>query len=357
MMDSIQIDGSYGEGGGQVLRTCLALSALTGRPLELVNIRAGRPKPGLRPQHLAAVRAVAALCDAIVEGDFIPSQALFFKPSMPPVGGEYWIDVRDVTQGGSAGSVTLIAHTLYLPLSFSTDESRVTLCGGTHVPWSPPFHHLDGVFIPAVARMGIDMAAQIKTWGWYPVGGGEIEVQIRPIDGLEKLVWTERGRLERVTGVSAVTNLPSHIPQRMASRCSSILGSAKIPCQITPLRERGPGPGAGIFLTAEYDRGRVGFSSIGRKGKPSEKVAEEICNDLLAFHNANQELAIDPYLADQLILPMALANGESVFTTNRISQHALTNSYVIRQFLDNFIGIERQGDGGTITIEGIGYHV
>jgi RNA 3'-terminal phosphate cyclase (ATP) len=282
---------------------------------------------------------------------------LTFEPSSSPVGGEYRIDVRDVVQGGSAGSVTLIAHTLFLPLSFAAVPSQVTLCGGTHVPWSPPFHHLDDVFIPAMVRAGVKMSAQIKTWGWYPVGGGEIVLQIQPAGQLEKLVWTERGQLQQVTGVAAVTNLPSHIPQRMASRGSSILHSAGISCQITPLRERGPGPGAGIFITAEYTNGRVGFSSIGRKGKPSEKVAKEVCNEFLSYHNANNEPAVDSYLADQMILPLALAGGESVFSTNRITRHTLTNSYVIQQFLGNSIRVNDQGDGGIITIEGIGYHV
>jgi RNA 3'-terminal phosphate cyclase (ATP) len=356
-MSGIQIDGAYGEGGGQVLRTCLALSALTGQRLELVNIRAGRPKPGLRPQHLAAVRATAALCNAQVEGDFIHSQDLWFEPSSPPIGGEYRIDVRDVTKGGSAGSVTLIAHTIFLPLSFSAMESKVTLCGGTHVPWSPSFSHFNDVYIPTITRAGVKMTAQIKTWGWYPIGGGEFEIRIQPISRLEKLVWTERESLEKVSGVAAVTNLPSHIPQRMASRSSSILHSAGIPCQITPLRERGLGPGAGIFLTANYTHGKVGFSSLGRKGLPSEKVAENVCATFLTFHNDSHKAAVDPYLADQLILPLALADGVSEFTTTRISQHTLTNSYVIQQFLGNTIRIDSQGDGGTIIIEGIGYHV
>lgn len=356
-MDTLHIDGAYGEGGGQVLRTSLTLSALTGRPFELDNIRANRPRPGLRPQHLTAVRAVASICGADVQGDEIDSQMLLFRPSVRPAGGSYRIDVRDAAMGGSAGAITLIAQTLYLPLSFASEPSGVTLCGGTHVPWSPPFHHFSEVFQPAMARLGLGISTELITWGWYPEGGGEILLEIQPVNRLRNLVWTERGDLERVTGVAAVTNLPSHIPQRMSSRCSSILRTAGINCQITPLRERGPGAGAGIFITAEYTHGSLGFSSIGKKGKASELVAEEACEELFKHHNAALAPAVDAHLADQLILPMALASGESIISTSLISNHTKTNSYVIKQFLENSIEIEQRGDGGIIFVKGIDYHV
>ena len=205
-MQAVQIDGSFGEGGGQILRSSLTLSLLTGRPLELVNIRAGRSKPGLRPQHLTAVRAVAAIGEAQLQGDAIHSQYLKFRPTTTPAAGEYHFDVRDVAKGGSAGSMTLIAQTILVPLAFAGQSSRVTLCGGTHVSWSPSFHYLQHVFLPAVKRCGLKTRAKLNTWGWYPVGQGEMELAVHPIQELKSLFWSEPGNLERVSGVARVAH-------------------------------------------------------------------------------------------------------------------------------------------------------
>jgi len=354
-MQAIQIDGSYGEGGGQILRTSLTLSVLTGRPLELVNIRAGRSKPGLRPQHLTAVRAAAAICSAELSGDALHSQYLSFRPMVAPLAGEYRFDVSDAAPGGSAGSTTLIAQTVLLPLALAGQVSQVTLCGGTHVAWSPPFHYLQQAFLPALQRMGLRVDAQLETWGWYPVGRGELKLVVQPGNGLDSLVWDEPGELERVTGVAAVTNLPAHIPQRMASRANKVLQSQGISAQVQPLRARGPAAGAGVFLTAEYSKGVLGFSALGRRGKPSEQVADEACDHLLQHHRTGR--AVDPHLADQLVLPLALAAGESTFSASKITPHTLSNMHVVQRFLDAPITVDRMAAGGLITIKGIAYHV
>ncbi len=354
-MRPVQIDGSHGEGGGQVLRTSLALAALTGRPLEISHIRAGRRKPGLRPQHLTAVRAAAAVCAAELTGDLLGSQRLLFRPTAPPAGGEYRLDVREAAQGGSAGSAMLIAQTVLLPLALAAAPSQVTLLGGTHVPWSPPFHYLRDVFLPAVGHLGVQAEAELRNWGWYPAGGGEVTLTVHPAGELRGLDWHTRGALSRVTGVAAVTNLPAHIPQRMASRANSLLRSADLPGQVQPLRERGPAAGAGIFLTAEYEGGPAGFSALGERGKPSEAVAEEACEALLRHHESGA--AVDPHLADQLILPLALAAGDSTLTVSQITQHTLTNIHIIQQWLEASIQVEQTTRGGTIAIKGIGYHV
>jgi len=353
-METIQIDGSYGEGGGQVLRTSLALAALTGRPLEIVHIRAGRTKPGLRPQHLTAVRAAAAICAAEVRGDALNSQRLIFRPSRSSAGagGDYCFDVRDTAQGGSAGSMTLVAQTVLLPLALAGLPSQVTLLGGTHVPWSPPFHFMRNVFLPVAGRVGLRAKAKLQTWGWYPVGKGEFSLAIQPSPGLSKLEWTERGELVRVTGVAAATNLPAHIPQRMADRARNLLRDAGIPSQIRPVRERGPAAGAGIFLTAEYANGPAGFAALGRRGRPAEKVAQDACAGLLRHHAG--DAPVDRHLADQLILPLALAAGESAFRTGQITPHTLTNIHIVQQFLDISIRVEHKGDGGLILITGHG---
>ncbi len=354
-MKPIQIDGSFGEGGGQVLRTSLALAALTGRHLEIDNIRAGRKKPGLRPQHLTAVRAVAALCAAECQGAELGSRRLAFRPGGPPAGGEYCFDVAEAARGGSAGSTTLIAQAVLWPLTFAGRSSRLTLRGGTHVPWSPPFHYLRDVVLAAASEMGLRAAATLKSWGWYPVGGGEVELVVHPAGRLAGLQLAEPGELLRVTGEAVVTNLPAHIPQRMADRARRLLEREGVVSDVKPLRKRGPSAGAGIFLTAHYLNGPAGFSALGRRGKPSEEVAEEACAALLNHHRSGA--AVDRHLADQLVLPLALAAGDSLLATSQISQHTLTNVHVIGQFIDAEIKVEQRGPRGIIRITGTGFHV
>ena len=174
----IRIDGSHGEGGGQILRTALSLSAITGQAMRIERIRAGRKNSGLRPQHLTAVRAAAAICEAHLEGDEVGSQTLLFEPRQSPRPGYYEFDVREAAKGGSAGSVTLIFQTLLLPLALAGGKSEIILRGGTHVAWSPPFHYLQYVYLPAVARLGIEARVELRRWGWYPVGGGEIRAVV-----------------------------------------------------------------------------------------------------------------------------------------------------------------------------------
>ncbi len=355
-MRVIQIDGSFGEGGGQILRSSLALAALTGRPLEIFNIRAGRSKPGLRPQHLTAVRAVSALCSAELHGDALNSQRLVFRPAGMPAAGDYHFDVQQATKGGSAGSMTLMAQAILLPLAFAAGLSHVRLEGGTHVPWSPPFHYMRDVFFRVLGRIGLQVEAELKAWGWYPVGRGEFSLTVQPVRQLKAIEWVERGELIRVTGVAAVTNLPAHIPQRMANRARNLLHEAGISNQIEPVRARGAAAGAGIFLIAEYSHGRVGFSALGKKGKAAEFVAEDACAALLKFHQES-EAAVDPYLADQLVLPLALAEGKSTFSTNQITQHTLTNIHIVQQFLELPIRVDQGEGGGLIQIEGMGYCV
>ncbi len=346
------IDGSHGEGGGQVLRTALTLAILTGRPVRIERIRAGRRKPGLRPQHLTGVRAAGAVCEARLEGDDLDSQTLTFVPGGPARPGEYTFDVAEVARGGSAGSVSLVLQTLLLPLALAGGESRLTLRGGTHVDWSPPVSYLEHVFLPILARMGVHAEIDLVRWGFYPAGGGEIRVHIAGREGpLSPILLTERGALRRVRGMAVVTNLPAHIPQRMADRAHNLLAEAGLRAQIEPRRLRGVGPGAGIFLFAEYEHATAGFTAYGRKGLPAERVAEGACRDLLAHHRSSAPA--DPHLADQLVLPMALAEGESRVHTSQVSRHLLTNVWVVRQFLNRDICVAGEpGAAGAVIAEG-----
>ena len=343
------IDGSQGEGGGQVLRTSLSLSALTRRPFTLINIRANRSKPGLRPQHVTAVQATAAICDAQLKGVGLNSQALEFYPQTRPMGGDYRFDVAAAAQSGSAGSVTLIFQAMLWPLLFAKAPSNLSLHGGTHVPFSPSYHFLTEVTQPAFAQFGADFTLKLNDWGWYPAGGGQITAVIQPITHLQAVDFTPVST-HKVSGVAAVTNLPAHISQRMARRADNLLRQAGFVTHIQPRRERGRGPGAGLFLWLP----QAGFASLGRKGLPADKVAETAVADLLAF--VDNKAAVDKHLADQLLIPMALGHGRSTLTTNQLTQHTLTNAHLLRQWLDVSITITGDlGHSAQIQVDGIGY--
>lgn len=342
------IDGSQGEGGGQILRTSLSLSALTGRPFRLENIRANRPKPGLRPQHLTAVRAVATVCNAELDGAHLNGTRLEFRPQSPPQAGDYHFDVSDAAEGGSAGAVTLIFQALLWPLLFAAAPSRLMLRGGTHVPFSPPFHYLAHVARPAFARLGAHFDTELKAWGWYPAGAGEMTATIEPVTHLQAASFA-RGPVERIEGVAAVTNLPAHIPHRLARRAGNLLAAAGYSHKIEALRQRGAGPGAGIVLWLPG----AGFTSLGRPGLPAEKVAETAVAELLAF--LDNGAAIDKHLADQLLLPQVLSQGSATFTTDQLTQHLTTSADLLRQWLSATITITSEANQ-PIHIETTGIH-
>ena len=354
----LTIDGAYGEGGGQIIRTALTLSTITGQPIRVERIRAGRKKPGLRPQHLTAIHAAAAICKAHLKGNDLGSQTLTFSPSQVARPGEYDFDVSDAAQGGSAGSVGLILQTILLPLALAQGDSRLTLQGGTHVPWAPSISYLIHVFVPTMKRMNIFLDINLAQWGFYPAGGGEIHVKI---NGRQKpprsIQLTKRGDLQDVWGTAAAMNLPAHIPQRMANRARNILLNTGTQARIEPTRLCGNGPGAGIFLFTEYksDSGNAfaGFTAYGKRGIPAEHVAEKACQELLAHHQSNSP--VDPYLADQVILPTIMAQGESRINTSQISKHLLTNIWTIQQFVSTDIKlVGTLGEIGTMTVKGIG---
>jgi RNA 3'-terminal phosphate cyclase (ATP) len=351
----ILVDGSVGEGGGQVLRTALALSILTGRAVEVRDIRAGRPKPGLQPQHLTAVQAAVAVSGAEVEGAALDSRRLRFAPGGPARADTYTFDVAEIAGRGSAGAVGLVLQTVLLPLALADGPSQLILRGGTHVPWAPSVDYLQTVFLPTVARMGLQAELELTAWGFYPAGGGEVRAQIQGrASPLSALQLTKRGLVQRVWGRGVAANLPSHIPQRMANRARNLLTAEGLPAKVEALRVRSVGPGAAIFLFAEYEQAPAGFSAFGRKGLASEHVAAAACQDLLGHHRAGAPA--DPHLADQLILPMAFASGSSQVVTSAISGHLLTNLAVVQTFLPVQVHLDGQPDKpGTVTITGIAH--
>jgi RNA 3'-terminal phosphate cyclase (ATP) len=354
----VAIDGSHGEGGGQVLRTTLALAALTGQPVHIESIRAGRKNPGLQAQHLTAILAAARICDAAVEGARLGSQTLTFTPGRPPQAGEYRFDVSEQRKGGSAGAATLVLHTLLLPLAWADGPSRVTVRGGTHVPWSPPYQHLERVYLPMLKQMGIAARAHIARWGWYPQGGGEVMVEVEGIPGrkLSPLQLLEHGEVRRLRGLSAYANLPDHVGERQARQAEKVLGQAGLPLSVqvydaTPRREGGGGSGIGtaVMLFAEGEGWTAGFSALGERGKPAERVAEEACFDLLRWWRS--AAVVEMYLADQLLLPLALAGGPSTYTTCRVTRHLLTNAWAVERLLPVRVAVEGgEGEPGKVQV-------
>lgn len=326
----VTIDGSHGEGGGQILRSALTLAALTGTPLRVERIRAGREQPGLRPQHLTAVRAAAALCAAGLQGAAIGSTALTFVPQRPVQAGEYTFDVTEAADGGSAGAVTLILQTVLLPLALAAGPSRVTLRGGTDVPWSPPSFYVERVYLPTLARLGVTARMTVRRWGFYPRGGGELTVEIEGGARLHGADLGERGALVEVEVIAYVAQLPSHIPQRMGDRARSLLQALAVPVRVEPRHVPAASPGAALFLLARYEKALAGFAALGRQGLPSEAVAEAAGRDLLAHHATGA--AVDPHLADQLVLPFVLADGPARATTSQVTRHLLTNTWTAGHF-------------------------
>ena len=334
-MDILTINGSYGEGGGQILRTALSLAVLTARAFRLVNIRAGRRNPGLLPQHLSAVRAAAAISGAHVMGDLLASTDLTFSPGHPAQAGRYVFDVAEAASRGSAGSVTLVLQTLLIPLALADGASSLLLRGGTHVEWSPPFDHLASSYFPALRRTGLYLDTKLTRFGWYPAGGGEIVCEIAGRSAhdaalLTPIEMTTRGPLQRISGRAIAANLPGHIPQRMADRARASLASLDVPLNIEVQLVTAACPGAGIFLLAEYQEWPASFSAYGRLGMPSEAVADRVVANLHEHHASG--VAIELHLADQLLLPLAVSAGTSTFTTLRPSGHLMTNAWTIGQF-------------------------
>ncbi len=338
------LDGSYGEGGGQIVRTSLSLAALTGKTVRLENIRAGRPQTGLRPQHLTAVRALAQITRATLTGDKIGSTHLTYSPQgiFP---GDYIFDVAEKT--GSAGSVCLIAQTLLPVLFFSQTPSTLVIKGGTHVPWSPPAHYLNTVFLPALKEMGPAADLEIRQWGFYPQGGGEIQIHLNPVRQLNALEWTKPPELTDFQGLSAAANLPTHVVRRQSQ---SLRDHLEWPM---PIQEENPpsrGQGSFVFLWGPH----AGFSALGVKGKPAEQVAAEAVQALKKF--LASKAGVDCHLADQIALYAALAEGFSTFRTQTITSHLLTNIWVIERFLEVKFEIHgRIGEKGSVSLKGVGY--
>lgn len=322
----IELDGSVGEGGGQILRSSLALALLTGKPFHLYNVRANRERPGLQPQHLMSVRAAAAVGGAEVRGDQKQSRELWFRPgAVKP--GRYHFPI------GTAGATGLVLHTVYLPLALgAAAPSEVLLEGGTHNDFSPCFHFLDFTWRPYLELLGMHMELKMRRPGFYPRGGGAVDVQLQPAARLQGLHLTERGKVTTITGISAVAGLPEEIAARQTRQAEKRLRGTGLRIRIREESWLG-GPGTMLALVLDTAPVPTLFFALGARGKRAERVADEAVEQALAYLEALSG-AVDAHSADQLVLPLVLADGPSTYSVAEVTQHLLTNINVIRRFVD-----------------------
>lgn len=332
MSDWITIDGSIGEGGGQILRTALSLSLVTGRPFRIENIRAGRAKPGLLRQHLTAVQAAAQVSQARVTGAEIGSRALSFEPSQVR-GGDYHLAV------GTAGSATLVFQTVFPALLCAREPSRLTLEGGTHNPFAPPFDFLAKTFVPIVCRMGASVEVRLHAYGFYPAGGGRFDAIVEPRASLCPLTLLERGDA-RVHARALLAALPGIIARRELRIARERFVLDRDTCR-SEIVEASPGPGNVLMIVIESESVTEVVTGFGIKGVGAEKVASGACDEAEAYLKAQVPVGI--HLADQLLIPMAMARGGS-FRTLTPTPHTRTNAEIVQRFLDVPIGIEQESE-------------
>jgi RNA 3'-terminal phosphate cyclase (ATP) len=346
--EPVDIDGSAGEGGGQILRTSLALAMITGRPLRMRRIRAGRAKPGLRRQHLVCVEAAARLCHAQVQGATLGSQDLELVPG-PITGGAMEIDI------GTAGSTTLVVQTILVPALAAGVALRAVFRGGTHNPLAPPFEFLDRVYLPHLRAMGADVALALDRHGFVSSGGergphghgalGQLTVTAGAGGALRPIEVVAAGPITARRATAILARLPTHVADREHAVVQQRLGFRPDECETREVRDAGPANA--LLIEVERGEARELVASLGEKGLRAELVAQRACDELAAFLDAN--VPVGEHLADQLILPLAVAGGGR-FRTLPLSRHATTNIDTVRRFLDIAIRVEPDGGAAIVTV-------
>jgi RNA 3'-terminal phosphate cyclase (ATP) len=320
----ISLDGSRGEGGGQIVRTALALSAVTGQGFQITRIRAGRAVPGLRPQHLAAVRAATLACGARVGGAFDGSPDLRFEPG-PVAAGDFRFEIA------TAGAATLVLQTVLLPLATAAEPSRVAVTGGTHVPMSPSFDYLARHWSAVVQRLGVSFSLTLVKAGFYPPGGGEARAEVQPWPRPASLTLEKRGALVALRGTSGASRLKGDVARRQRDAAQAVLWERRrLEAEWEVLDVPASSPGSFLLLEAVFEEGRAAFGLLGQRGVRAEQVGDRAARTLLKFLDA--EGAVDPHLADQLGVPLALSGGGGRVTTSEVTSHLETVAGVIAQF-------------------------
>ncbi|AWH87509.1 RNA 3'-terminal phosphate cyclase [Limnobaculum parvum] len=339
-MQWIEIDGSKGEGGGQILRSGLSLSMITGKAVSFTHIRAGRSKPGIMRQHLTAILAAQQVCAAQVSGATLNSTELTFIPGQIK-SGDYQFDL------GGAGSCALVLQTLLPALWSANGESRVKLIGGTHNPMAPSASFLQQVWLPLMAKMGAKATLVVHRCGFYPAGGGEVEVTIDPVKQWQALHLPQRGKLIDIGAQSLIAGVPESVAFRELNIVKQQLkADESMLCSVDVSSARCAGNA--LLVKLQFEHLTELFCAIGTKGKAAAKVAQEACDEAQVY--LKSAAAVGEYLADQLLLPMAIA-GEGSFTTPVITDHLSTNAFVIGQFLNCRIDIQSVHQGIEVNIQ------
>jgi RNA 3'-phosphate cyclase len=342
-MRLLEIDGSEGEGGGQILRSALALSILTGRPFKLINIRANRSKPGLQPQHLMCVRAAGAICSGHFKGGAVGSSVLYFEPgAVKP--GAYNFRI------GTAGATSLVLHTVYLPLALRGDRpSEVVITGGTHNQHAPCYHFLETTWAAYLARAGIRVELEMIRPGFYPRGGGEIRAVIHPCSRVSGLTLTSCPELTTAGGFSAYCGLPESVARRQARRMAVRLKAEKVESHLRLEEWQAANPGTVAAIIFRQAPVPPLFFGLGERGKPAEAVADDAADEALAFRAAG--CPVDPHSADQVLLPLAFSPDTSEYRTGRITRHLTTNVATVKKFVDREITLAgEEGEAGTVKV-------
>jgi len=337
----IVVDGSFGEGGGQILRYSLALASVLGKPVRIVNIRAKRDNPGLQRQHLTVVKALAEITKARVSGAVLGSTEIVYEPHKIQ-GGSYFFDI------GTAGSITLVLQSLLLVAAFSDKSVELRLRGGTDVPWSPTYDYFKNVFLHHLSRIGYRVDLELIRRGHYPRGGGEVIARIEdPPKGFNNLNLSERGNIRTIMGISHAVRLPRHVAERQAkaARDRLIAMGINVPIDIEiesypPDRDPHIGQGSGIALWADTQNTRLGSDSIGARDKRAEDVgieaATRLANDLLTG------ASLDTHMSDMIVPYLLLARGSSEVTCSSLTLHAYTIIEISKKLVEGVV-IEYDG--------------
>ena len=320
----LTLDCSQGEGGGQILRTALSLSTVTGQPFEIVKIRARRSVPGLRPQHLAAVHAATLVSGAKVGGAFEGSPDLRFEPGTIEA-GDYRFEIA------TAGAATLVLQTVLLPLATASAPSRVEVTGGTHVTASPSFDYLARHWAAVVAGMGLQAGFDLVRAGFYPPGGGEVRGRVAPWQRPSSLVLEDRGALLEIRGVSGSGRVRGEVGRRQSDAVHERLWEARrLESSWEVVEVPSASPGSFLLVEAIFEKTRAAFGFLGAKGTRAEVLGDRAARALLQFLDA--EGAVDAHLADQLAVPLAIGGGGGRITTPHVTQHLVTVADVVSRF-------------------------
>ena len=341
------IDGSYGEGGGQILRTAVSLSMVTNTPVTITNIRANRPNPGIKPQHYAALSIMKTISQAETDGLEIGSSRFSFSPG-DFTNGSFRFDE------GTAGSIVLVFQTCLLCALRATQPITITLRGGTDVKWAPSWDYFTKVFLQVLRQCGLQIDARLVKMGYYPKGGGEAVLTIHPCSLLRSFVSDEPACYELVQGIVRCGNLPDHVGKRLKHAAIKTLVKNHLRADIQYVFQKTLSAGAGITLWALSDMARVGCSVLGERGVPAEKVAVAAVDALL--QDVRVGATADEHLFDQLLPYFVLAKGSSTCFVRRISSHAETNMWLLQQFFPDrhLFSKKKIGDVYQVTVDGVG---